>query len=77
MTSHAPPPYASDSAARTPALDGVRGLALLIVLIHNSAWIGRIDDILHTGLHAWLTNFLERVNDIGTRISRNFLVWNA
>ena len=38
---------------------------------------GRIDDILQTGLHAWLTNFLERVNDIGTRISRNFLVWNA
>ena len=38
---------------------------------------GRIDDILQAGLHAWLTNFLERVNDIGTRISRNFLVWNA
>ena len=38
---------------------------------------GRIDDILQTGLHAWLTNFLERVNDLGTRISRNFLVWNA
>ena len=38
---------------------------------------GRIDDILQTGLHAWLTNFLERVNDLGARISRNFLVWNA
>ncbi len=38
---------------------------------------GRIDDILQTGLHAWLTNFLERVNDLGGRISRNFLVWNA
>lgn len=38
---------------------------------------GRIDDILQTGLHAWLTNFLERVNDLGMRISRNFLVWNA
>ena len=38
---------------------------------------GRIDDILQTGLHAWLTNFLERVNDLGSRISRNFLVWNA
>ena len=36
---------------------------------------GRIDDILQTGLHAWLTNFLERVNDLGGRISRNFLVW--
>ena len=38
---------------------------------------GRIDDILQTGLHAWLTNFLERVNDLGSRISRNFLTWNA
>ena len=38
---------------------------------------GRIEDILQTGLHAWLTQFLERVNDIGMRISRNFLVWNA
>jgi uncharacterized alpha-E superfamily protein len=35
---------------------------------------GRIDDILHTGLHAYLTRFLERVNDIGDRISRDFLV---
>jgi uncharacterized alpha-E superfamily protein len=38
---------------------------------------GRIDDILQSGLHAWLTNFLERVNDLGMRISRNFLVWNS
>jgi uncharacterized alpha-E superfamily protein len=38
---------------------------------------GRIEDILQTGLHAWLTNFLERVNDLGIRISRDFLVWNS
>ncbi len=38
---------------------------------------GVIDDILQAGLHAWLTNFLERVNDLGSRISRNFLVWHA
>ena len=37
---------------------------------------GRIDDILQAGLHAWLTNFLERVNDLGGRISGNFLAWN-
>jgi len=37
---------------------------------------GRIDAILQTGLHAYLTNFLERVNDLGSRISRDFLVWN-
>ena len=35
---------------------------------------GRIDDILGRGLHAFLTTFLERVNDIGGRISQDFLV---
>jgi uncharacterized alpha-E superfamily protein len=35
---------------------------------------GEIDDILQTGLHAYLTNFLERVNDLGNRISKDFLV---
>ena len=33
-----------------------------------------IDDILQTGLHAYLTNFLERVNDLGNQISKDFLV---
>jgi uncharacterized alpha-E superfamily protein len=37
---------------------------------------GRIDDILATGLHAYLTNFLERVGDLGDGISKSFLVWN-
>jgi len=37
---------------------------------------GRIDDILAMGLHAYLTNFLERVNDLASRISRDFLVGN-
>ena len=35
---------------------------------------GRIDEILATGLHAFLTQFLDRVNELGTRISREFLV---
>jgi uncharacterized alpha-E superfamily protein len=35
---------------------------------------GRIDEILATGLHAYLTQFLDRVNDLGGRISRDFLV---
>ncbi|MDZ4075792.1 MAG: alpha-E domain-containing protein [Hylemonella sp.] len=35
---------------------------------------GRIDEILATGLHAFLTQFLDRVNDIGSRISRDFLM---
>ncbi len=35
---------------------------------------GRIDEILATGLHAYLTQFLERVGTIGVGISRDFLV---
>ena len=35
---------------------------------------GRIDEILATGLHAYLTQFLDRINTIGTGISRDFLV---
>jgi uncharacterized alpha-E superfamily protein len=35
---------------------------------------GRIDEILATGLHAYLTQFLVRVNDLGAHISKDFLV---
>ena len=35
---------------------------------------GRIDEILATGLHAYLTQFLDRINELGGRISRDFLV---
>ncbi|HYB50122.1 MAG TPA: alpha-E domain-containing protein [Burkholderiaceae bacterium] len=35
---------------------------------------GRIEDLLARGMHAFLTSFLERVNDIGERISHDFLV---
>ena len=35
---------------------------------------GRIDEILATGLHAYLTQFLDRINDLGVGISRDFLV---
>jgi uncharacterized alpha-E superfamily protein len=35
---------------------------------------GRIDEILETGLHAYLTQFLDRVGDLGLGISRDFLV---
>ena len=35
---------------------------------------GHIDEILATGLHAYLTQFLDRVNDLGVGISRDFLV---
>jgi len=35
---------------------------------------GSIDEIMVTGLHAFLTQFLDRVNELGGRISRDFLV---
>ena len=35
---------------------------------------GKIEEILANGLHAYLTQFLDRVNDIGVSISREFLV---
>jgi uncharacterized alpha-E superfamily protein len=38
---------------------------------------GRIDEILATGLHAYLTQFLSRVGDLGGGISRDFLVPEA
>ena len=34
----------------------------------------RIALILATGLHAFLTQFLDRVNELGVRISRDFLI---
>lgn len=34
----------------------------------------RIEDLLEQGLHVYLTQFMERVYDIGNRISRDFLV---
>jgi len=34
----------------------------------------RIDEILSTGLHAFLSHFLDRVGDLGAGISRDFLV---
>lgn len=37
---------------------------------------GRIDEILATGLHAFLTQFLDRVNELGAHISRDFLLPN-
>ena len=36
----------------------------------------RIDEILASGLHTFLTQFLDRVNELGGRISNDFLVPN-
>jgi uncharacterized alpha-E superfamily protein len=35
---------------------------------------GRIDEVLAMGLNTYLTQFLDRINELGTRISRDFLV---
>ena len=37
---------------------------------------GKIDEILSTGLHAYLTQFLDRINDLGMSISQQFLIPN-
>jgi len=42
--------------------------------LHADLRFARIDEILATGLHAYLTQFLDRVNDLGYGISRDFLV---
>ncbi len=42
--------------------------------LRSDLQFGRIDEILATGLHAYLTEFLDRVNDIGVGISHDFLV---
>lgn len=35
---------------------------------------GRVEDILRNGLHQYLEHFLDRINDLGNRISQDFLV---
>ncbi|MBO1017667.1 alpha-E domain-containing protein [Achromobacter sp. SD115] len=35
---------------------------------------GRVEDILDSGLHQYLERFLDRINDLGNRISQDFLV---
>jgi uncharacterized alpha-E superfamily protein len=42
--------------------------------LHSDLQYARIDEILATGLHAYLTQFLDRVGDLGVGISRDFLV---
>jgi uncharacterized alpha-E superfamily protein len=42
--------------------------------LHAELKFGRIEEILETGLHNTLTAFLERINVLGNRISRDFLV---
>ncbi len=43
-------------------------------LLHAELQFGRIDEILSTGLHDFLKTFLSRINDLGSGVSREFLV---
>ena len=42
--------------------------------LHSDLEFARIDEILSTGLHAFLTQFLDRVGDLGLGISKDFLM---
>jgi uncharacterized alpha-E superfamily protein len=43
-------------------------------LLHAQLHYGRIEDILAQGLHAWLTDFMDRIYLLGDGISKDFLV---
>ncbi len=42
--------------------------------LHAELKFSKIDEILTSGLHDYLTQFLERVYELGNRVSRDFLV---
>ena len=54
----------------SPASDTVRRAGKLRADLQYA----RIEEILATGLHAFLTQFLDRVNEIGAHTSREFLI---
>ena len=43
-------------------------------MIYASLHYGRMEDIFDQGLHAYLTEFMDNIYDLGDRISQNFLV---
>ena len=46
----------------------------MAVQLHANVRAARIGEILRGGLHLWLTAFLVRINELGSCISRDFLV---
>jgi uncharacterized alpha-E superfamily protein len=42
--------------------------------LHAELRFTRIEDILAAGLHDTLAGFLENINELGQRVSRDFLV---
>lgn len=46
----------------------------LVGALHGRLRYGRIEEIFETGLHEYLTDFIERNNRLGTEIIRCYLV---
>lgn len=46
-------------------------------LLHAQLRYGRVEDILAQGLHPFLTDFMDRIYDLGNGISQDFLAINA
>jgi uncharacterized alpha-E superfamily protein len=46
----------------------------MAIKLHEHVCASRIGDILRGGLHAWLTDFLARVNELASRVSGDLLV---
>jgi len=42
--------------------------------LHARLHYGKTEDIIHTGLHEYLMDFLERISDLGAEVNRVFLV---
>jgi uncharacterized alpha-E superfamily protein len=43
-------------------------------LLHAQLHYARIGDVLDSGLHGYLTDFMERIYELGNSIGRDFLV---
>ena len=64
-------------ACRHCAVANIRKIDYSFGRLRADLQYGRIDEILATGLHAYLTQFLERVGTLGVGISRDFLIPGA
>jgi uncharacterized alpha-E superfamily protein len=59
---------------RAVAVDSGKDTLRFAGKLHAELKFAHIEDILEQGLHTYLTSFLERVYQLGNRVSRDFLV---
>ena len=59
-----------DSIRNAQSAETERQAGLLFSQIHY----GRIEDVLAKGLHAFLTDFMDRIYELGDGIRRDFLM---